>query len=83
MSRTSSLELPTELKERIERVASEHEQEPASLLADAVDSLLSIEQARLAEVRRRDRADAGKCCTNEEAFAKLDSLRPNKTPSRK
>lgn len=78
MSHTSSLELPVELKERIERVARERNEEPATLLAYAIDSLLNIEEAQLAEVRRRDRIDAGKYYTNEEAFAKLDSFRPNR-----
>jgi predicted transcriptional regulator len=78
MSHTSSLERPVELKERIERVARERNEEPATLLAYAIDSLLNIEEAQLAEVRRRDRIDAGKYYTNEEAFAKLDSFRPNR-----
>ena len=33
MSGTSNLELPTELKRRIERVAKERNEEPASLLS--------------------------------------------------
>ncbi|HEV3278406.1 MAG TPA: hypothetical protein VG860_16425 [Terriglobia bacterium] len=82
MSETSSLELPTELKQKIERVAQERNEEPAALLASALDSLLGIEEAQLAEVRRRDRVEAGKAYTNKEAFARLDSLRPSRrTPS--
>jgi predicted transcriptional regulator len=77
MSNTSSLELPVELKERIERVARERNEEPATLLAYAIDSLLDVEEAQLAEVRRRDRIDAGKGYTNEEAFSKLESFRPS------
>ena len=81
MNKTSSLELPIELKERIERVAKERN-DPARLLAQAIDSLLSVEEAQLAEVRRRDLIDTGKRFTNEDAFAKLDSLRPSRrTPS--
>ena len=75
MSNTSSLELPVELKERIERVAKERNEEPATLLACAINSLLDIEEAQLAEVRRRDGIDGDKCHTNEEAFTKLDSFR--------
>ena len=82
MNNTSSLELPIELKERIERVAKERNEEPARLLAQAIDSLLSVEEAQLAEVRRRDLIDTGKRFTNEDAFAKLDSFRPSRrTPS--
>jgi predicted transcriptional regulator len=61
MSNTSSLELPVELKERIVRVAKERNEDPATLLACAIDSLLNVEEAQLAEIRRRDRIDADKC----------------------
>jgi predicted transcriptional regulator len=82
VSETSSLELPAELKQRIERVARERNEEPATLVAWAIDSFLSIEEAQLAEVRRRDYVDTGEAYTNEEAFAKLDSFRPSRrTPS--
>ncbi|MGA2983758.1 MAG: hypothetical protein ABSG32_08080 [Terriglobia bacterium] len=77
MSRTSNLELPTELKLRIERVAKERDEAPATLLSSAIDSLLIIEEAQIAEVRRRDATDTGETYSNEEAFAKLDSLRPS------
>jgi len=84
MSSTSSLELPIELKQMIERVARERNEEPATLLASAIDSLLSAAAAQLAEVRRRDHVDASGGHTNEEAFAKLDSFRPSRgTPSSK
>ena len=59
MSETSNLELPTELKLRIERVAKERDEEPATLLSGAIDSLLMIEEAQIAEVRRRDATDTG------------------------
>ena len=78
MSRTSNLELPDDLKLRIERVAKERDEEPATLLANAIDSLLSIEGAQIAEVRRRDATDMGATYSNEDAFAKLDSLRPSR-----
>ena len=78
MSRTSNLELPTELKLRIERVAKERDEEPATLLPSAIDSLLSVEDAQIAEVRRRDATDTGETYSNEDAFAKLDSFRPSR-----
>ncbi len=78
MSSTSNLELPIELKLRIERVAKERDEDPATLLASAIDSLLSIEEAQIAEVRRRDAMDTGETYSNEDAFAKLDSLRPSR-----
>jgi len=84
MGKTSSLDLPVELKQRIERVAKERNEEPAALLTCAIDSLLSAAEAQLAEVRRRDLADTSKGYANEEAFAKLDSFRPSRrTPSPK
>jgi predicted transcriptional regulator len=84
MSNTSSLELPVELKQKIERVARERNEEPATLLASAIDSLLSAAEAQLAEVHRRDLTDTGCSHTNEEAFAKLDSFRPSlRTPPSK
>jgi predicted transcriptional regulator len=84
MTKNSSLELPIELKQRIERVAKERNEEPATLLASAIDSLLSAADAQLAEVRRRDLADTGQSYSNEEAFARLDSFRPShRTPSAK
>jgi predicted transcriptional regulator len=78
MSTISNLELPTELKRRIERVAKEREEEPATLLSSAIDSLLSIEEAQIAEVRRRDATDTGEILSNEEALAKLESFRPSR-----
>ena len=84
MSNTSSLELPFDLKQKIERLARERNEEPATLLASAIDFLLSAADAQLAEVRRRDRTDTSKGYTNQEAFAKLDSLRHSRrTPSSK
>jgi predicted transcriptional regulator len=78
MGVTASLELPVELKQKIERLAKERNEDPASLLASAMDSLLSAQEAQVAEVRRRDRMDSGEHLSNEEAFAKLDSLRPSR-----
>jgi predicted transcriptional regulator len=78
MSTISNLELPTELKRRIERVAKAREEEPATLLSSAIDSLLSIEEAQISEVRRRDATDTGEISSNEEALAKLESLRPSR-----
>ena len=84
MAKNSSLELPIELKQRIEQVAKERNEEPATLLASAIDSLLSAADAQLAEVRRRDLADTGESYSNEEAFARLDSFRPSRrAPSAK
>ena len=78
MSGTSNLELPTELKLRIERVAKDRNEEPATLISCAIDSLLSVEEAQIAEVRRRDAKETGETYSNEDAFAKLDSLRPSR-----
>lgn len=78
MSTTSNLELPTDLKRRIERVAKEREEVPATLISAAIDSLLSIEEAQIAEVRRRDAKDTGEISSNEDALAKLESFRPSR-----
>lgn len=75
MSATASLQLPVELKDKIERVARERNEDPISLIASAVESLLGAGEAQLAEVRRRDLADSGADRTNGDAIAKLDSLR--------
>jgi predicted transcriptional regulator len=84
MTKNSSLELPIELKQRIERVAEERNEDPATLLASAIDSLLSAADAQLAEVRRRDLTDTGQSYSNEEAFTRLDSFRPSRrAPSSK
>jgi predicted transcriptional regulator len=84
VTKNSSLELPIELKQRIERVAKERNEDPATLLASAIDSLLSAADAQLAEVRRRDLTDTGQSYSNEEAFTRLDSFRPSRrTPSSK
>jgi hypothetical protein len=84
MIKNSSLELPIELKQKIERVAKERNEEPAALLASAIDSLLSAAEAQLAEVRRRDLTDTRQSYSNEEAFARLNSFRPSRrTPSSK
>jgi predicted transcriptional regulator len=82
MTKNTSLELPIELKQRIERIAKERNEEPATLLASAIDSLLSAADAQLAEVRRRDLTDTSQSYSNEEAFTRLDSFRPSRrTPS--
>ena len=77
VNKTSSPELPIELKERIERVVKERNEKPAKLLSCPIDSLPGVEEAQL-EVRRRDRIDTGKSYTNEEAFAKLGSFRSSR-----
>ena len=41
MSNTANLELPFDLKEKIERPVRERNEEPAALLASAIDSPLS------------------------------------------
>jgi predicted transcriptional regulator len=78
MSSTSNLELPTELKLRIVRVAKERDEAPATLLSSAIDSLLIVEEAQIAEVRRRDAAGAVETYRTEDALAKLDSFRPSR-----
>ena len=78
MSGTSNLELPAELKHRIVRVAEERGEAPATLLSSALDSMLIMEEAQIAEVRRRDATDDGETYSNEDAFAKLDSFRPSR-----
>ena len=84
MGETSNLELPVELREKIERAARLRNEEPAELVAYAIDSLLTAEEVQIAEVRRREATDAGETYTNEAAFAKLDRSRPGgKTPSRR
>ncbi|HXJ96977.1 MAG TPA: hypothetical protein VMT20_29410 [Terriglobia bacterium] len=81
MSDTAHLELPFDLKQRIERMAKERKEEPATLLAYAIESLVGAEEAQLSEVRRRDLTDTGQRYANEEALAKLDSFRSRRSSS--
>ena len=78
MNNLASLEIPVDLKERIERVAKERNEEPASFVAYAVDVVLDAEAAQIAEIRRRMQNPSRKYYTNEQAMAKLDSLRPSR-----
>jgi len=83
VNKTSSPELPIELKERIERVVKERNEKPAKLLSCPIDSLPGVEEAQL-EVRRRDRNwyqqelyEWGGLCQ-----AGLLSLQPQTSPTR-
>jgi hypothetical protein len=59
-------------------VANERDEAPATLLSSANDSLRIIEEAQIAEVRRREATDAGEIYSNDDAFARLDSFRPSR-----
>jgi predicted transcriptional regulator len=82
MSGVVSLNVPEELKERIERAAQEREENPSSLIASALDLLLEAEDLQLHEVRRRAASRSGKTIPNERVMSWLDSwgLRPGAPP---
>ena len=78
MNNLASLEVPVDLKERIERVAKERNEEPASFVAYAVNVVLDAETAQNAEIKRRMQNPDRKYFTNAQAIAKLDSIRPSR-----
>jgi predicted transcriptional regulator len=72
MSRVSNLEMPTELKERIEKAARERNQNPSSLVERAFTLFLTVEEAHLVEVRKAAaEADAGDILPHEEVERQL------------
>ncbi len=73
MSGVSSLDLPAELKERIEQAARERREDPSCLIASALDLLLEAENLQLEEVRRRIASRSGKAVDNEHVMSWLDT----------
>jgi predicted transcriptional regulator len=72
MSSISNLEMPTELKERIEEAARERNQNPSSLVERAFTLFLAVEEAHLVEVRKAAaEADAGDILPHEEVERQL------------
>ena len=73
MSRVSSLNVPDELKERIEQAAREREQNPSTLIASALDLLLEAEALQEEEARRRLASRSGKTVDNQRVMAWIDT----------
>ncbi len=73
MSGVSSLDMPAELKERIEQAARERRENPASLIASALDLLLEAENLQLKEVRRRIASRSGNSVHDEHVMSWLDT----------
>ena len=72
MSSVSNLEMPTELKEKIEKAARERDQNPSSLVERAFALFLAVEEAHLVEVRKAAaEADAGDILPHEEVERQL------------
>lgn len=71
MSGVSSLEMPAELKERIEQAARERRENPSCLLASALDLLLEAESLQLKEVSRRLASRSGNTIRNEDVTSWL------------
>ena len=72
MSSISNLEMPAELKERIEKAARERNQNPSSLVERAFTLFLTVEEAHLVEVRKAAaEADAGDILPHEEVERQL------------
>ncbi len=69
----SSLNLPSELKDKIEQAARERSENPSSLIASALDLLLEAEKLQLEEVRRRTASRSGKTVGNEHVMSWLDT----------
>jgi len=73
MSGVSGLNVPEELKERIEQAARERDQNPATLVASALDLYLEAEAIQGEEARRRLVSRTGKTISNERVIAWLDT----------
>jgi predicted transcriptional regulator len=74
MRSISNLEMPTELKERIEKAARERNQNASSLVERAFTLFLTVEEAHLVEVRKAaGEADAGDILPHEEVERQLRS----------
>jgi predicted transcriptional regulator len=84
MSTISSLEIPTELKERIEKAARERNQNPSSLVERAFALFLTVEEAHLVEVRKAAaEADDGDILPHEEVERQLRSKYTRSADARK
>ena len=73
MSGVSGLNVPEELKERIEQAARAREQNPSTLIASALDLLLETEALQTEEAQRRLASRTGKTVPNERVMAWLDT----------
>jgi predicted transcriptional regulator len=73
MSGGSALNVPEELREKIEQAARERNENPSSLIASAVNLLLETEQLQVEEVRRRLAARSGSTVRNDRVMAWLDT----------
>jgi predicted transcriptional regulator len=73
MSGVSGLNVPDELKDRIERAARERELNPSSLISSALDLLLEAEAIQGEEARRRLSSRTGKTIPNERVMEWLDT----------
>ena len=73
MSGVSGLIVSDELKERIEHVARDREQNPSTLIASALDLLLETEALQTEEAQRRLASRTGKTVPNERVMAWLDT----------
>jgi predicted transcriptional regulator len=71
MSTGSVLNVPEELKERIEQAARERNENPSSLIASALNLLLETEKLQVEEVRRRLASRSGKTVHNDRVMAWL------------
>lgn len=73
MSGASHLNVPNELKQKIEQAARERGQNPSPLIASALDLLLNTEALKAEEARRRLASRGGKTVPNERVMAWLDT----------
>jgi len=71
MSSVSGLDVPDELKKRIEQAARERAQNPSTLIASALDLLLQTEALQAEEAQRRLASRSGRTVPNERVVAWL------------
>jgi predicted transcriptional regulator len=73
MTGASGLNMPGELKERIELLARERDENPSTLIASALDLLLEAEALQLGEARRRLASPIGNTVPHERVSAWLET----------
>jgi len=67
---TMTVELPVEVKERLETLARTTDRSPATLATDAISSFVELQEWQLQEIRKGiQEADAGELATDEEVAA--------------
>lgn len=73
MSGDANLHIPEDLKERIERVARQRDQNSSTVIASALDLLLETEELQSDEARQRLASASGTAISNEAVMRWLET----------